>query len=233
MPPIGRITYTCKACGKTFIEEHRCRSYKRVEEWEAWAKGYFTMCNDCRESQWHLKITLQNQRAAKHAKEQNLFPLYGTAKQVAWANTIREKILKEAQESQQFLFSAFDELKDFDFIGPDLKAVLEDTKLVFDKIFFHLKNQTLASNWIEDRRRDGLSFIYAACKNLAAIRRYRMTLAEFYAWYFLLSLIKQEQTLEDAKENFTLKNKDLALDFKDLFENPHVRTRKIKYYAYF
>ena len=141
MPPIGRITYTCKACGKTFIEEHRCRSYKRVEEWEAWAKGYFTMCNDCRESQWHLKITLQNQRAAKHAKEQNLFPLYGTAKQVAWANTIREKILKEAQESQQFLFSAFDELKDFDFIGPDLKAVLEDTKLVFDKIFFHLKNQ--------------------------------------------------------------------------------------------
>ena len=233
MPPIGRISYTCKCCGKIFNEEHRCRSYKRVEEWEAWAKGYYTICPACKEKQWQLKITLQNQRSAKKAKELNLISLYGTVKQVAWANTIRDKILTEVQEIQKFLFEAIDELKNFDFISPDLKAVLEESKTVFQKIINHLECETLAVNWIESRARAGHSFIYAACKNLAAIKRHHLTLAEFFAWYFLYSIINKEQSLEDAKQNFTLKNKDLALDFKDFFENPHLRAKKIQYYAYF
>ena len=84
---------TCKKCGKEFTRE--AFKYNRAEatRWEAWAVEYYDECGDCYAARKAAEREAENQAAAEAAKEQALPELTGSPKQIAWAETIRQKYI--------------------------------------------------------------------------------------------------------------------------------------------
>lgn len=81
---IARATCTCGTCGKTFEYRTEKRNRREADQFEAWAVEHITECSDCR------KIRLAEE--AEEARAEKGWPtLTGSEKQVAWANSIRDK----------------------------------------------------------------------------------------------------------------------------------------------
>lgn len=230
---IARALCICKNCKEQFFVQRHCDNRKRADDWESWAPSFYTLCSNCRDKQWQLKIKLLNEHAAKHAKDQNLIPLSGSEKQIAWANTIREQKLKEVQETQEFLFEAMDELKALESVSPQLKEVLENAKVVFLKFLEHYANETVAANWIDRRSVLVISLLCSGLHNLLALKHQDLTQAEFFAWAFSMYLNSVDLNLERAQKYLALHKENLGPTFQDLFDNPHVRAYEIEDWAPF
>ncbi len=86
-------TCTCKTCGATFDKVMFAPNRKSADSKAAWAEGYFDECDDCREARIQRERDAANADAAQESERRALPPLTGTEKQVAWAVTLRVKIL--------------------------------------------------------------------------------------------------------------------------------------------
>lgn len=102
----ARVTCTCKICGATFTRETIKRNRAEADNWDAWAAENIDTCPDCFRAEKKQK---EAERVA--ARSQQLPQLQGSEKQVAWANTIRDKMISENQLAQG--------IRDGEFINPD------------------------------------------------------------------------------------------------------------------
>ncbi len=102
----ARVTCTCKICGATFTRETIKRNRAEADNWEAWAAENIDTCPGCFRAQQQKEKELE---AA--ARSSQLPQLQGSEKQVAWANTIRDKMISENQLAQG--------IRDGEFINQD------------------------------------------------------------------------------------------------------------------
>lgn len=123
----GTATCTCKYCGKTFEVSKTCYNRSDANNWESWAEAHYDECPECREARIQRERDAENQKSAENAAAAGYPELTGSAKQVAWANTIRDK----------FLSGEFAE-ENFTAEGKRFRAWL-------------IKTQTKAADWIENR----------------------------------------------------------------------------------
>ena len=86
-------TCTCAKCGKTFERSAYRRNRREADEWEAWASLHFDECPGCYRARLAAEREEENQKAAEAAKAAGMPELTGSPKQIAWATTIREKLL--------------------------------------------------------------------------------------------------------------------------------------------
>lgn len=87
---MAEVELVCSTCGKTFT--HRKKRYNRADadQYEEWARAHIDTCPDCFRAQQQKEKELE---AA--ARSSQLPQLQGSEKQVAWANTIRDKMISE------------------------------------------------------------------------------------------------------------------------------------------
>lgn len=86
-------TCTCSVCGKTFHPTAVKYNRKDADEWEAWAADHYTMCSECELAQREADRKAANAEAAEVAEANGWCELKGTAKQVAWAQTLRATLM--------------------------------------------------------------------------------------------------------------------------------------------
>lgn len=90
---IAKAWCTCKTCGKEF--EVRAKKYnsREARSFEKWAEENITECQDCENARIEKQRAEENAQAAAAAKDAGWPELSGSAKQVAWAETIRRETL--------------------------------------------------------------------------------------------------------------------------------------------
>lgn len=121
-------TYACGHEGRTNIT-----GPTRNRQWIA-ERHFEKLCSECWEQEKERQRQEANAKAAEAAKEMELPELTGTEKQVAWAVTIRNKIIEISHK--------YDE---------------DEVKLVID---WMLNNRTSASYWIDNRGACGTEFMF-------------------------------------------------------------------------
>lgn len=103
---MAEVELVCSTCGKTFT--HRKKRYNRADadQYEEWARAHIDTCPDC------FRAKQQKEKELEAAARSSQLPqLQGSEKQVAWANTIRDKMISENQLAQG--------IRDGEFINPD------------------------------------------------------------------------------------------------------------------
>lgn len=136
----GTAICKCKTCGKEFKREKYCYSRKEANEYEAWAVDYYEECPDCykvrRGKENAEKYAAENAKAANYAAANNLPELKGTVKQVAWANSIRAKMIAEMESR----------------VSENSKTASQAELVWTDKILNYVKTKLVsASYWIDNQ----------------------------------------------------------------------------------
>ncbi|MGY6765666.1 hypothetical protein ACW73O_11580 [Faecalibacterium prausnitzii] len=126
-------TYSCGHEGRVNVI-----GPSKEREWKI-DRAFSKMCPDCYKAQ----LEEENQKAIELAKEMELPDLQGSEKQVAWANTLRLKLIEK--------FDKFTE-KDFD----EVKGLFpEFDNLIYDDVLkikdYIILNKTKASFYIDNR----------------------------------------------------------------------------------
>lgn len=103
---------TCEKCGNTFKREKICYNRAEANSFEVWAVANCTECPDCYKERKQAERETENKAVEEKASELSLPELSGSPKQIAWASTIRAKIIvalneQKADEAHQ------EALKDF------------------------------------------------------------------------------------------------------------------------
>ncbi|MDD2627108.1 MAG: hypothetical protein PHI87_06140 [Candidatus Methanomethylophilus sp.] len=80
-------------------------------QWKA-DREFEKLCPDCWEIEKQRRFDEENQRAAAEATEQGLPELAGTEKQMAWANTLRQKWTEKAEKYIEHQKEIFEDLKE-------------------------------------------------------------------------------------------------------------------------
>lgn len=132
---------TCKTCGQVFEIRTKKRNTTEARQFEEWAEANITECRDCENARIEKQRAEENAKAAAAAKDAGWPELNGTAKQVAWAETIR----REGLELLKKHFETMSQGK------PQAMAVCG----MFEELL--LGNQQ-AGWWIDHR--DGLTYIH-------------------------------------------------------------------------
>ena len=96
------------ACGHTKMIQLYGKNSER-ERKIAWMET--TLCPECYKAKMEAKREAENEKAAEAAVQRGLCELSGSPKQIAWANTIREKWFAAAED-------------EMDTAHPDAKAIL-------------------------------------------------------------------------------------------------------------
>lgn len=95
-----KLTLTCSECGCDFTHTHYLNNRSSAESYEEWAKDNITVCPDCYEEEMRKAERAKNDASAEAGKLKlaelgiELPPLTGTEKQVAWAESIRDRCAK-------------------------------------------------------------------------------------------------------------------------------------------
>lgn len=99
---MAEVELVCSTCGKTFT--HRQKRYNRADadRYEEWARAHIDTCPDCFRAQKQKEKELE---AA--ARSSQLPQLQGSKKQVAWANSIRNKMISENQVAKGIIDGEF------------------------------------------------------------------------------------------------------------------------------
>lgn len=100
---MAEVELVCSTCGKTFT--HRQKRYNRADadQYEEWARAHIDTCPDCFRAQKQKEKELE---AA--ARSSQLPQLQGSEKQVAWANSIRNKMISENQVAKGLIDGEFE-----------------------------------------------------------------------------------------------------------------------------
>lgn len=95
---VAKAECTCKTCGHTFEVRTYKANRREADSFEAWAAENIIECNDCAKARKEAQHAEENAKAAQIANENEYPELQGTEKQIAWANTIREKAMATIEE---------------------------------------------------------------------------------------------------------------------------------------
>jgi len=127
--------YGTYACG----HEGRVQIYGKVRDrqWKA-DREFSKLCPECWEKELQKRREQENAEAAAKAAEMGLPELTGTPKQVAWANTLRQRLIDTYEE---FFDRERRKQRYNEKYGVNMDEVLE----------FILKNHTEASYYIDHR----------------------------------------------------------------------------------
>lgn len=102
----ARATCTCATCGREFEVTSICSNRRGADSWAAWASDHYDECSDCYNARIQRERDEANAAAKAAAEDAGLPELTGSAKQVTWANTIRQgalkKLAEEADEQKRF-----------------------------------------------------------------------------------------------------------------------------------
>lgn len=96
------IKCTCPECGTIHYYTATCHNRREADSWEEYHAGEADtrLCPECYRKHMSAKRAeeraAENEVAAQRAAELSLPALSGSEKQIAWANTIRQKALDEA-----------------------------------------------------------------------------------------------------------------------------------------
>lgn len=152
-------------------------------QWKA-DREFSKMCPDCWKKHLEEKRERENREAAEKAKEMGLPQLEGTEKQIAWANTIRQKVIEKFEEvtpeDLKFWASTYTKLQGLS---------IEDMKIILDYI---IKNKTKASFYIENRGETAFTLA-------AAVRDEALKTEEEKAEEKILAELKLESTVFPKK----------------------------------
>ena len=88
------IHLVCKKCGKEFTKSKDCKSYNDERSFEKWAYENVRLCENCYEETKRMEYRKYRQ---EHAPKFTLCKLYGSEKQVSWAEKIRYSAVQTAQ----------------------------------------------------------------------------------------------------------------------------------------
>lgn len=94
---VANVKVTCDVCGKEYTVRHVCRNRKGVEEFKEWLMGQNHSCPEC------YKKALREKQRVQEANIRSEFNISlpvpeGSEKQIAWAESIRTKFIKELDE---------------------------------------------------------------------------------------------------------------------------------------
>lgn len=127
----------CKTCGEEFIVRVKKRNTREATEFERWATESICECEKCRAK----RFAEENALSAGEAQAANLPALKGSAKQVAWAGTLR------MDRYNQWM----NELKQSSEAG----APAENIKYAQNLFAYIMSHATNAAEWIENRNGNG------------------------------------------------------------------------------
>lgn len=108
-------------------------------------------CYDCYKAEQAKKLDAENVAAAEAAKEAGLPALTGSEKQVAWANTLREKMLAKLAELVAYAKGYAAEHGDDASVARQMCQIEIGAELI--------RSRTAASWWIDNRSTDGRELI--------------------------------------------------------------------------
>ena len=131
---MARANCTCATCGHTFEVRSKRANSREAASFEKWAEENITECDDCKAARIKAAHDAENAEAAKAAQEMGYPELKGTEKQVAWANTIREKALTVLREA---------------FMDPEAPEKYQYIRLAYTGISFLLLKNLQAAWWID------------------------------------------------------------------------------------
>ena len=182
------ITYKC---GHT-CETQLFGTYKSRERYIEWAKDN-KFCPDCAEANVREHRSKENEASAQEAQERGYIELQGSPKQVAWANSIRAKVIAAIDEIKALLDS---NVKKFN----SSQDVIEKSVAVFNDV----RNVILA---IEDSK--------------VFIDRYRDFRAEDARWILRSkAAIEENKIIPDEEFNAKCLEYDIAQLKKVSMANP-------------
>jgi hypothetical protein len=154
-------TFACGCEGRVnIIGPTKDRQWKADRKFEG-------LCEDCYKKHLEEERQKANEEAAEKSKEMELPELTGTEKQIAWANTLRQKLIerfedvtKDEETIKKFIDVKFSDLLEIkkEFGVEYLKKLLcqEGISMVLDYI---LTNKTEAKYYIDNRDEDTLFHI--------------------------------------------------------------------------
>lgn len=131
---MAKYTVT-RACGH--VEEVVLFGKIKDREWRLENVEPNKLCYECWQKELAEQREKENREAAEAAREMNLPQLTGTEKQVAWAETIRQKVLANIDT---YIYKSVEEERRND---PKIWQALE-----------HIRNKTEARWWIDNREID-------------------------------------------------------------------------------
>ena len=132
---IAKARCTCKSCGNTFEFRKKCLNRSAADSFEKWAVENITECSDCKAARIQSAHDAENEEAAKTAMEMGYPVLNGTERQVSWANSIREKIIKAMREF---------------YLAPQQIEKHPEAPALFDGLTKIILGHTSAGWWIEN-----------------------------------------------------------------------------------
>lgn len=139
------------SCGHTETRDIIGRVRDRESKAEWMAQG---LCSECYETEKKRQFEEENQKAAEEAKEYGLPELTGTEKQVAWANTLRQKWITEAE-------GYFERHMKLRSKGREEEATKEITAMA-EAMDAHLTSTSSARWWIDNREKSARNFLLDA-----------------------------------------------------------------------
>ena len=145
----GTANCTCATCGKPFTK-YGYNKYNRADadSWAAWAEETFVECDDCYAIRRQAERDAVNAAAAAEAKEAGYAELSGSAKQIAWAETIR----KQAVDVLAAYEAKIDGRAETD---PDLISDYDAKKEALAGLRVWLLGHSGAAWWIDNRSKMG------------------------------------------------------------------------------
>lgn len=192
-------TYSCGHEGRVnIIGPMKEREWKKDRE-------FSKLCPDCWKKHLEEKRERENREAAEKAKEMELPELTGTPKQVAWANTIRQKVIEKFEEvtteKLRLWASSYTKLKGL---------TIEDMKIILDYI---IKNKTKASFYIENRGETAFT-LAAAVRDEALKTEEEKVEEKILAEMKLESTVSPEKTVTNSVAEITIKPDKVIVSFE-------------------
>lgn len=137
---------TCSTCGKPFTKYGYKYNRAEADSWAAWAEANYDECDDCYAIRRQTERDAANAAAAAEAKEAGYAELNGSAKQIAWAETIRKKAMDALAEFEAEIDDLSDTVTD-----PDLLSDYAAEKETLVGLRVWLLGHTEAAWWINNR----------------------------------------------------------------------------------
>ena len=141
---------TCRVCGKQFEKIASKRNRRDADSWEKWAVSYYDTCDDCLDKQ-HAQEAAE---LAKQAKEDGLPALYGTAKQVVWAEQIRAQLIADIHAVLDKMDAEISKETD-----EARRAYMLESRRIADLAYENIAAESSANFWIEHRDDKALNLL--------------------------------------------------------------------------
>lgn len=129
-------TCTCKKCGKTFEMFADKHNRSEADSWKEWAEDTCTICPECVAAERAEKA----ESLAKDAKENGLAKLFGTEKQIVWAEQLRAQMI-----------ASFKKFRDETMKSGNVNAEAEKN---WNDVLSYFESKAKASWWIDNRTND-------------------------------------------------------------------------------